>query len=145
MTKITSLDLSPFYQNAIGMDRIFDRMIDQVDSGSSTGNYPPYNIIRTDEDRYEIQVAVAGFDKDEIDVEYREGHLNITGRQQNKNKDVSYLHHGISSRDFTRSFTLAEYVEVINAVIENGILTVELERIVPETMKPRSISITHKA
>jgi len=144
MTKITSLDLSPFYRNTIGMDRIFDRVMDQVDAAGSSGNYPPYNIIRVDEDRYEIQVAIAGFDKDEIEVEYHEGHLKITGRQEDKTEEVSYLHHGISERDFTRSFTLAEYVEVNDAVIENGILKVGLERIVPETMKPKTIAITQK-
>ncbi len=144
MTKITSLDLSPFYRNTIGMDRIFDRVMDQVDTAGSNGNYPPYNIVRVDEDRYEIQVAVAGFNKEEIDIEYHEGHLTVTGRQENKNEDIEYLYHGISSRDFTRSFTLAEYVEVNNAVIENGILTISLERIVPETMKPKSIAITQK-
>jgi len=144
MTKITSLDLSPFYRNTIGMDRIFDRVMDQVDAAGSSSNYPPYNIIRVDEDRYEIQVAIAGFDKDEIEVEYHEGHLKIIGRQEDKAEEVSYLHHGISARDFTRSFTLAEYVEVNDAVIENGILKVGLERIVPETMKPKTIAITQK-
>lgn len=145
MTKITSLDLTPFYRNAIGMDRIFDRVMDQVDSAGKTGNYPPYNIFRVGEDEYKIQVAVAGFDEGEVEVEYHEGHLTITGQQQPKdNTDIEYMHHGISSRDFTRSFTLAEYVEVNDAVIENGILTVSLERIVPETMKPKAISITHK-
>jgi len=145
MTKITSLDLSPFYRNTIGMDRVFDRVMNQLDATGSTGNYPPYNIVRVDEDRYEIQVAVAGFEKDEIEVEFHEGHLSITGRQENKEIETEYLHHGISSRDFVRSFTLAEYVEVNDAVIENGILTVSLERIVPETMKPKTIAITHKA
>lgn len=144
MTKITSLDLSPFYRNTIGMDRLFDRVMDQVDTAGSNGNYPPYNIVRVDEDRYEIQVAVAGFNKEDIDIEYHEGRLTVTGRQSHKNDDIEYLYQGISSRDFTRSFTLAEYVEVNDAVIENGILIVSLERIVPETMKPRSIAITQK-
>lgn len=144
MTKITSLDLSPFYRNTIGMDRLFDRVMNQVDAASSNGNYPPYNIIRVGEDNYEIQVAVAGFDEGEIEVEYHEGRLTITGQQQKENKDIEYLYHGISSRDFTRTFTLAEYVEVNDAVIENGILTVSLERIVPESMKPKTIAITHK-
>jgi len=145
MTKITSLDLTPFYRNTIGMDRIFDRVMDQVDSVGTTGNYPPYNIFRVGEDEYKIQVAVAGFDEGEVEIEYREGRLTITGQQQPKdNTDIEYMHHGISSRDFTRSFTLAEYVEVNDAVVENGILTVSLERIVPETMKPKAISIIHK-
>ena len=144
MTKITSLDLSPFYRNTIGMDRLFDRVMNQVDATNSNGNYPPYNIVRVGEDNYKIQVAVAGFDEGEIEVEYHEGRLTITGKQQNDDTDTEYLYHGISSRDFTRSFTLAEYVEVNDAVIENGILTVNLERIVPETMKPKAISITHK-
>jgi len=144
MTKITSLDLSPFYRNTIGMDRLFDRVMNQVDAASSNGNYPPYNIVRVGEDNYEIQVAVAGFSEGEIEVEYHEGRLTITGQQEKEDTDNEYLYHGISSRDFTRSFTLAEYVEVKDAVVENGILTVSLERIVPETMKPKTISITHK-
>lgn len=144
MTKITSLDLSPFYRTTIGMDRLFDRVMNQVDTASANGNYPPYNIARIDENRYEIQVAVAGFDKEEIDISYHEGHLTVSGSQEDKDRDIEYLYHGISSRNFSRSFTLAEYVEVNDAVIENGILTISLERIVPESMKPKSIAITQK-
>lgn len=145
MTKITSMDLTPFYRNTIGMDRLFDRVIDQVGAASSNGNYPPYNIVRSNEDSYEIHLAVAGFHEGELEVEYCEGRLTITGQQSHENrKGYEYLHHGISSRDFSRSFALADYVEVCDAVVENGILIVSLERVVPETMKPKTIAITHK-
>ena len=144
MTKITSLDLSPFYRNSIGMDRLFDRIVTQFDAAQAT-NYPPYNIVKTGEDTYQIEVAVAGFSEGDIDVQFHNGSLEIRGEQQRVEEDggKNYLHHGISARKFTRSFQLADYVEVRSAQVRNGILTVDLERVVPETMKPKSIAITY--
>ena len=141
MTKITSLDLTPFYRNTIGMDRLFDRIVSQFDHATQT-NYPPYDIVKTGEDSYEIRVAVAGFAQGEVDVTFHEGQLVITG-EKNTEETVNYLHHGISARKFTRSFQLAEYVEVKSAIAQDGILTVRLERIVPETAKPKTIAITY--
>ena len=144
MTRITSLDLQPFYKNSVGIDRLFDSMLSRIDNSTST-NYPPYNIIKKDEDNYVIEVATAGFAEGEIDVQVNDGQLIVTGEKAETETEVNYLHQGIGTRKFVRSFQLAEYVEVKSATVENGILVVSLEREVPETMKPKSIAITYKS
>ena len=144
MTRLTTLDLSPFYRNSIGVDRLFDRLMGQIDAGSST-NYPPYNIVKTGDNTYQIEVAVAGFNEGDIDVTFHDGQLIITGEQKDKQESetISFLHRGISARKFIRTFQLADYVEVQDAQVANGILTVSLKHIVPDTMKPKSIAITY--
>jgi molecular chaperone IbpA len=144
MTKITTMDLAPFYRNSIGVDRLFDRIINQIDHAASN-NYPPYNIIRRGDDQFEVQIAVAGFDQGEISIEVRDGNLVITGEKTDDDNPVEYLHQGISARRFIRTFSLAEYVEVVEAVVKNGILSIQLERHIPEAMKPKSIAITYKS
>jgi molecular chaperone IbpA len=105
-------------------------------------NYPPYNVVKKSEDDYEIQIAVSGFEKSEVTVEVNRDQLIIKGEHADAVVDnVEYLHRGLASRDFTRAFTLAEHMEVGDAVIRNGILTISLTRIVPEELKPRLISI----
>ena len=142
MTKITSFDLTPFYRNTVGIDRLFDRITSQIDAAA--GNYPPYDIVKIADDKYEIRIAAAGFRQGEIDVDFHEGRLHVKGQQQSDERsDVEYLHHGISNRNFVRTFTLADYVEVKGAVMKDGVLTVQLERMVPETMKPKNIAITY--
>lgn len=142
MTKITSFDLTPFYRNSVGVDRLFDRIVNQIDAAATTGNYPPYDIIRVADDRYEIRVAAAGFRQGEIEVEFHEGKLTIQGTHSNEAQpEVEYLHHGISNRGWMRQFTLADYVEVKSAAMVDGILTVQLERRVPEALKPKKIQI----
>lgn len=145
MTKITSFDLAPFYRNTVGIDRLFDRITSQLDAAASGGNYPPYDIVKTGDDNYEIRLAVAGFTQGEIDVEYHEGRLTINGRKEQvvETPTVEYLHAGIAHRSFQRVFTLADYVEVRGAVVKDGILTIKLERLVPESQKPKSIAITY--
>jgi molecular chaperone IbpA len=146
MTRITSFDLTPFYRNTIGIDRLFDRITAQIDSASAGGNYPPYDIVKTGDDRYEIRVAAAGFRQGEIDVEFHEGRLTVRGMHNTEvTPEVEYLHHGISNRSWVRSWTLADYVEVKSAVMQDGILTVKLERIVPDTQKPKKIEIAFQA
>lgn len=143
MTRLTSYDLTPFYRNTVGLDRLFDRITNQLDAATS-GNYPPYDIVKTGEDTYEIRVAAAGFRQGEIDVEYHEGQLKITGTQSSKElENIEYLHHGISNRQFIRTFSLADYVEVREAVMQDGILTVRLQREIPEAQKPKQIAITY--
>jgi molecular chaperone IbpA len=145
MTKITSFDLAPFYRNTVGIDRLFDRITRQIDA-ASTGNYPPYDIVVTSDSTYEIRVAAAGFQLEEIDIEYQEGQLTVTGsRNAETQTNIEYLHHGISNRSWIRSWTLADYVEVRAAVMKDGILTIQLERIVPDAMKPRKIAITNQS
>lgn len=145
MTRLSSLDLQPFYRNSIGIDQLFDTMINRIDNSNST-NYPPYNIIKHDDDNYTIEVAVAGFADGEIDVQVNDGQLIITGEKQDQEPNGdNYLHNGIGTRKFVRTFQLAEYVEVKTATVEAGILIVSLEREVPEAMKPKSIAITYKS
>lgn len=146
MTRLTSLDLSPFYRNSIGIDRLFDRMVNQIDTSSNT-NYPPYNILKTGENTYEIQVAVAGFTQGEVTVNLNEGQLVITGEKTEAElpEGQRYEHHGISARRFIRTFTLDNYVEVDSAISQDGILTIKLERRLPEAMKPKTIAISYKS
>ena len=146
MTKITTLDLSPFYRNSIGVDKLFDRMMHQIDTAAaSTTNYPPYNIVKTGDTTYLIEVAVAGFTEGEVTVNVNEGQLIITGEKLSTDLPEGhvYEHQGISARRFIRTFTLADYVEVTSAVSRDGILTVSLERQVPEALLPKTIAITY--
>jgi molecular chaperone IbpA len=145
MTKITTLDLNPFYRNSVGVDRLFDRLMGQIDSGSNQ-NYPPYNIVKTGDNSYEIQVAVAGFTQGEVTVSVNEGNLVITGEKilTDLPEGHVYEHQGISARRFLRTFTLADYVEVTSAASRDGILVVKLERQVPEAMKPKTIAIAYE-
>jgi molecular chaperone IbpA len=145
MTKITSFDLAPFYRNSVGVDRLFDRIVSQFEqTTSSSNNYPPYNIVKTGDNTFEIQVAVAGFGQGDIEVNFHEGQLTITGEKTDEqDANIVYQHQGISARKFVRSFSLADYVEVLDAVARDGILVIRLERVVPEAMKPKSIAITY--
>ena len=127
MTKITSFDLTPFYRSTIGVDRLFDRIVNQIDH-AATNNYPPYNIAETGENTYVIQVAVAGFTQGEIDVMVKDDQLIITGEKDisQETETWNYRHQGISARKFVRTFSLADHVEVKEAVNKDGILTVKL-------------------
>lgn len=141
--KLSTIDLSPLYRNSIGIDRLFDNIIDRAQHGN-IGNYPPYNIIAVDDDRYIIEVAVAGFTQDDITVTVNNGMLIIDGRKIKDTDTVKprYLHQGISAKSFQRSFAMAEYVEVRQAEVKNGILCISLERIIPDEKKPRQIEVT---
>lgn len=143
MTKITALDLAPFYRHTVGVDRLFDRILNQFEHPTQVGNYPPHDVVKTGDDTYEIRLAVAGFGQGEIDVTFQDGELSVTGEQTAEPPNVEYLHKGISARKFSKSFTLADHVEVLSAVIRDGILTVKLEHVVPESAKPKSIAITY--
>jgi len=144
MTKLTTLDLSPLYRNSIGIDNWLTRVLDQIDHTSQT-NYPPYNIIKHDENTFEVQVAVAGFGEGDVEVSVKDGNLVISGEKQPEAQIVGteYLHQGISARRFVRTFSLADYVEVVDATSKDGILTVRLERKLPEAMKPKTIAINY--
>ena len=144
MTRLTALDLQPFYRNSIGIDRWFDTVLDSIEH-SSTTNYPPYNIVKKDDDNYTIELAVAGFTEGEINVTTHDGQLVIKGEKVEQEEEQNYLHKGISARKFERSFTLNDYVEVASATVANGILSIDLERHVPESMKPKTIAIDYKS
>jgi molecular chaperone IbpA len=119
----------------VGFDRYFNN------SNHANGNYPPHNIVKYDDTHYGIEVAVAGFSKDEITVAVDQDQLYITGKKTTISDSVEYLHRGLAARDFEQAFTLAEYMEVRGAEVKDGMLKVEIERIVPEALKPRQIAI----
>ena len=144
MTRLTSLDLTPFYRSAVGFDQLFDRITSNIDMATTNGsiaNYPPYDILRTGEETYRIRLAVAGFQMDDIKIELKESVLSVSG-SSDSDDDAEYLHKGISNRSFTRTFNLADHVEVTAATLKDGILKIDLERIVPEVLKPKTIKVT---
>ena len=132
-------DHSPFYRTTVG----FDRLLNLLDTASEQG-YPPYNIERSDENNYRVTVAVAGFAEKDLTVDVKDRVLTITGKREDGQK-ADFLHQGIAGRAFERNFQLAEHVEVKAARLENGLLHVDLERIVPEEKKPRRIVINGQA
>jgi len=131
------LDYSPFYRSTVGFDRLFD-LLENADAAQ--GGYPPYNIERSDENNYRVTIAAAGFAEKDLSVEVADGVLTVTGKREDAAKPA-YLHQGIAGRAFERKFQLAEHVEVKGAKLENGLLHVDLERVVPEAKKPRRITI----
>lgn len=131
-------DFSPLWRSTIGFDRLFDLVETAQRAGED--NYPPYNIERVSEDRYQISLAVAGFSPDEISVTAEQNAVIVEGNQADK-AEREYLYHGISARPFKRQFNLADYVQVKGAAFENGLLKIELIREIPEAMKPRRIAI----
>jgi len=135
-----NFDFSPLYRSAVGFDRMTS-LLDAAQKNTTVDGYPPYNIEKTDEDAYQITVAVAGFGLQDLDVEIRDGQLVIIGRGANDRDKVEYLHRGIARRAFERRFQLAEHVEVKAADLKDGLLIVDLVREIPEAMKPRKIEI----
>jgi molecular chaperone IbpA len=133
-----TLDPTALWRSTVGFDRIFD-LIDET-RWSGEDNYPPYNIERTGEDQYKISIALAGFSADEVAITAEQNVLTVEGRKAEKG-DHQYLYQGISSRPFRRQFNLADHVQVKGAAFEDGLLTIDLVREVPEAMKPRRISI----
>ena len=139
---INTLDIPSIQRFAVGFDRMFDEL-SRTAGTLNASNYPPYNIIKETETIWKIEVAVAGFDESELDVEIVNNELVVTGAVNKENKaEQQYLHQGIAGRDFERTFALADNVEVKGASVKNGILTVTLEHIVPESAKPKKIAIT---
>jgi molecular chaperone IbpA len=132
------IDYSPFFRSTVGFDRLFNLL----ESASEQG-YPPYNIERDDENHYRVTLAVAGFGEQDLSIDVKDRVLTITGKRESEGNDKqpSLLYQGIAGRAFDRSFQLAEHVEVKAARLQNGLLHVDLERIVPEEKKPRRIPI----
>ena len=138
---MTTFDFSPLYRTSVGFDRLASMMSSATrqDQGNS---YPPYNIRTTGEDNYQITMAVAGFAEEEIEITSEQNRLVITGsRAEEKEEQGEYLHRGIATRSFERRFNLADHVRVVSASLENGLLHIDLERELPEAMKPRTIKI----
>ena len=124
----------------IGFSREFDRL-NSLQKTNAKVSYPPYNVLQFSEDEYRLDLAVAGFDKDEISVTVKDGSLVITGEVDSDYDEDTYLYRGIATRKFTRSFALGEYMDVESAEFENGILSVLINRVIPEEKKPKSITI----
>jgi molecular chaperone IbpA len=135
-------DWTPLWRSTIGFDRLFN-VLDEVQR-TAEESFPPYNIEQFDENRFQISVALAGFTPDEVTLTAEQNVLTLEGKKTDK-QEKAFLHRGISTRNFKRQFTLADHVEVKSARFENGLLLVELQREIPEAMKPRRIAINGAA
>jgi len=136
-----TLDFSPLYRSVVGFDRLAGLL--ETAAADAASGYPPYNIETTGENAYRIEIAVAGFSPDELTLEVKENLLTVTGRKTaNDDSDGrTYLHRGLAERDFERRFQLADYVIVTRADLVNGLLSIDLNRELPEALKPRRIEI----
>lgn len=141
-----TVDFSPLYRTIVGFDRLAD-MIDTAAKQEPAGGYPPYNIEQLGEHEYRIELAVAGFSEDDLDIELQENVLTIAGKRvQTEDAEArNFLHRGIAERSFERRFHLADNVEVRDAELKNGLLALRLEREIPEEKKPRQIAINGKS
>lgn len=140
---LRALDIPTIHRFGIGFDSMIDELM-RVNATQTNTNYPPYNIVKESEDRFAIEVAVAGFSEGEVSIEIENRVLTISGNKMHDlDNPKEYLHRGISNRNFVREFSLAEHVEVKSAINENGILSIELERIIPEEYKPKKIAINY--
>ncbi|WP_394146352.1 Hsp20 family protein [Vibrio atypicus] len=137
-----TVDFTPLYRNAIGFDRLFN-MMEATSAKNTSGGYPPYNIEQQDDNHYRITMAVAGFAEEQLDLTQKENMLIVKGERQAE-EGKNYVYQGIAERDFERKFQLADYVKVIGASMENGLLHIDLEREIPEAMQPRKIAINDK-
>lgn len=139
---VRSFDIPQIHRFGVGFERMLDRVDEILRTNQTTTNYPPYNIIRENENVYSIEVAVAGFNEGEITINVEKSQLIIEGKKTNTS-NVNYVHQGIGNRDFSRIFTLADHVEVVSAHQENGILSIKLERQIPDDKKPKTIAISY--
>ena len=133
-------DLTPYRRSTIGFDRLFD-MLEASARQNGGDNYPPFNLERTSEDHYRITIAVAGFRRDEIEIVAQQNLLTVKGKKDKDGDQSAYLHLGIATRSFERRFELADFVRVEDARLNDGLLTIDLVREVPEALKPQTIAI----
>jgi molecular chaperone IbpA len=138
---MTTIDFSPLFRSMIGFDRLSNAL--ETAYRSEPGGYPPYNVEVHGENDYRVTMAVAGFSQDDLEIEVTENVLRVSGAraEQEKDSDTRFLYRGIANRSFERKFQLAEYVRVVDARLENGLLHIDLRREIPEAMKPRKIEI----
>ncbi len=142
-----TIDFTPLYRSAVGFDRLAT-LLESAARTSQENGWPPYNIETTGENAYRIEIAVAGFKPDELNIEVKENLLTVTGRKTANDDGAAnrtYLHRGLAERDFERRFQLADYVIVTEARLDNGLLSIELKRELPEALKPRRIEIASTA
>jgi len=141
MNQLVRFDTNALNRALLGFDNLFDNF-EQRFANQIQQNYPPYNILKHDEDTYEIEIAVTGFTPEEVTVEIDQNQLIVKGeRKRDEDAEPQYLHRGLATRDFTRSWTLAEHMVVGEGRIKNGVLTVSLTREVPEALKPRVLKL----
>ena len=136
-----SFDFAPLYRSSVGFDQIANMMDRVQSSDGAQASYPPYNIEKTAEDTYRISIAVAGFSDEDLGIEVKENALIVTARKADEDDSKTYLHRGIATRAFERRFHLADHVRVTGASHANGMLHIDLEREIPEALKPRRIEI----
>jgi len=135
----SAFDFAPYRRSTVGFDRLFDLL----ESGAATGtqdNYPPFDLVRLDDNRFRISLAVAGFGQDEIDITAQQNQLVVTGKKADQD-GAGYIHRGIANRSFERRFGLADHIKVTGAELKDGLLAIELVREIPEAMRPRKIEI----
>lgn len=133
-------DLNPLYRTLVGFDRIASLM-DQASRHDAAPGYPPFNVEQTGDDDFTIELAVAGFGQDDLTIEFKQNSLIVTGQRKQPETPRNFLHRGIAERSFERRFGLADHVRVAGAKLENGLLTINLVRELPEILKPRKIEI----
>ncbi|APE05621.1 MULTISPECIES: Hsp20 family protein [Alteromonas] len=138
-----TIDLSPLYRSFIGSDHLAS-LVDAAARSEKQSTYPPYNIELLSDDKYRVTMAIAGFSKDDVTIQVEENTLTITGNKKvegKENAERKYLHKGISERNFERKFQLGDHVKVLAADMENGLLHIDMERVIPDAKKPRTIEI----
>lgn len=135
----SAFDFAPYRRSTVGFDRLFDMM--ENSAGPNQENYPPFDLIQLDENEYRIDLAVAGFKGDEIDITAQQNVLVVTGKKRDED-DSTFIHRGIATRSFERRFALADHIQVRTADLKDGLLSVTLVREIPEAMKPRKIDIS---
>jgi len=135
----SAFDFTPFRRSAVGFDRLFDMLETNAASGNGE-NYPPFDLIKVDDNKYRIEVAVAGFKRDEIEITAHQNVLIVRG-QKGEEQNANYIHRGIATRSFERRFALADHINVTGADLHDGMLCLDLLREIPEAMKPRKIDI----
>jgi molecular chaperone IbpA len=141
--RLTNWDLRPYTKLSVGLDEFFDELARMSAVSQPDSNYPPYNIVKYNDDTFAIELAVAGFDLDDIDIDLEGNHLIVAGTHKVRDTlEIDYIHRGISSRNFEKTITLGNHIQVNGATMKNGMLTISLIRIVPDELKRRKISIT---
>jgi len=139
-----NLNFDPFHSRTVGFEKIFDRLSRIAESEVHTpSTYPPYNIHRKGDDKFDIEIAVAGFQEEELDIEFKDNELTIEGKKK-EDEQSDYVHKGIANRSFKKVWHIEDHTEVIDAELQHGLLKVSLEKIVPEELKPKKIKINSK-
>ena len=138
---MNTFDFSPLFRSAIGFDHLYSKLDRATRTAQNQPSYPPYNIELINEDSYRITMALAGFDRSEINIQTENNVLTVTGKHKAQEQERHFLHHGIAARNFEHRFQLADHVKVTEANLVNGLLDIELIREIPEAMKPHTIAI----